>query len=157
MTEGQTDATFPEAQGFCDNRMKMCKAQVVEHCAEAHRKALDAASLINAAEEEEAATQAATEAAVADAVSENIVEESYEIKDGDEIIAARDMANAVNYDLIILIVLVVALIGGAVFFFLKQRQGHQQVPTSDPEEQKEEEAAAETPAEKETIVAENQE
>lgn len=99
----------------------------------------------------------ATEAVVADAVSENIVEESYEIKDGDEIIAARDMANAVNYDLIILIVLVVALIGGAVFFFLKQRQGHQQVPTSDPEEQKEEEAAAETPAEKETIVAENQE
>jgi len=100
----------------------------------------------------------ASEAVVADAVSENIVEESYVIKDGDEVIMANDMSNAVNYDLIILIVLVVALIGGAVFFFLKQRQGHQQVPTSDPEEQKDEEAAAaETPAEKETIVAENQE
>lgn len=94
----------------------------------------------------------ATEAVIADAVAENVAVDSYEIKDGDEIVAARDMANAVNYDLIILIVLVIALIGGAVFFFLKQRQGHQQVPTSDPEEQKEEEA--ETPAEKETIVAE---
>lgn len=99
----------------------------------------------------------ATEAVVADAVAENVIEESYEIKDGDEIMIARDMANAVNYDFIIMIILIVGLVGFAVFFFLKQRQGHQQVPTSDPEEQKEEEAQAETPAEKETIVAENQE
>lgn len=98
----------------------------------------------------------ATEAVIVDAVAENVPVESYEIKDGAEIVAARDMANAMNYDLIILIVLVIALIGGAVFFFLKQRQGHQQVPTSDPEEQKEEEVLSETPVEKETIVADNQ-
>lgn len=42
-TEGKTDATFQEAEAFCENRLKMCKAQVVEQCAEAHRQALEAA------------------------------------------------------------------------------------------------------------------
>jgi uncharacterized protein HemX len=91
------------------------------------------------------------------AAEEIVVEEQgYDIRDGDEIMAANSMANAVNYDLIILIVLVVALIGGGVFFFLKQRQGHTQVPTSDPEEQKVEEAEEQQEAaaavESETIV-----
>jgi len=91
------------------------------------------------------------------AADEIVAEEvqGYEIKDGEEILAANSMANAVNYDLIILIVLIIALIGGGVFFFLKQRQGHTQVPTSDPEEQKGEEAEeqeAAAPVESETIV-----
>jgi len=92
------------------------------------------------------------------AAEEIVVEEAgYEIRDGDEIMAANSMAGAVNYDLIILIVLVVALIGGGVFFFLKQRQGHTQVPTSDPEEQKveeteEQEEAAAVAVESENIV-----
>jgi len=90
------------------------------------------------------------------AAEEIVVEEQgYDIKDGDEIIAANSMASAVNYDLIILIVLVVALIGGGVFFFVKQRQSHTQVPTSDPEEQKVEETEEQEAAaavESETIV-----
>lgn len=94
-----------------------------------------------------------TQAIVSDVPVESVVEEqSYEIKDSDEILAARDMANAVNYDLIILIVLVVALVGGAIFFFLKQNQGHQQVPTSDPEEQKVEESEQPSQAEEEVVV-----
>mmetsp|Transcript_79370 Transcript_79370/g.246154 ORF Transcript_79370/g.246154 Transcript_79370/m.246154 type:complete len:426 (-) Transcript_79370:49-1326(-) len=41
--QGKTDATFKDAQAFCDNRKKMCEAQVTQQCHEEHQKALEAA------------------------------------------------------------------------------------------------------------------
>jgi len=78
--------------------------------------------------------------------------QGYDIKDGVEVIAAKDMASAVNYDLIILIILLVAMVGGAIFFFLKQRQGHQQVPTSEPRDDQEEQLSEVKIVDEEKVV-----
>lgn len=40
--DGKTDATFKDAQAFCDERKKMCEAQVTKQCEEEHKKALEA-------------------------------------------------------------------------------------------------------------------